>query len=339
MEDQIRGIERAALSEIESCTDKKMLETLRIKYLGKKGKLTSLLRGMGALPPADRPRIGNLVNQAKTRLQARFTEALEQYEEAERQRAIANEYTDITLPGRRFWLGRKHPLQQTFDEIREIFFGMGFSVAEGPDVELEAYNFDKLNFPPEHPARDMQDTFYVQDDVILRTHTSPVQARVMEKQHPPVRIIVPGRVYRTDEVDPSHSPVFHQVEGLYVDRRVTMGDLKGVLTEFIHQMFGPTTQLRFRPSFFPFTEPSAEVDMTCIFCQGSGCNVCKQKGWLEILGSGMVDPNVFAAVGYNPEEWTGFAFGMGVERIAMLKYNINDMRLLYTNDLRFLEQF
>ncbi len=339
MEEKIRTIKQSAIESVERAADGNALESIRIRYLGRKGQLTQLSRGMGAVSPEDRPRIGSLVNQTKTYLQKVIEEKFDHFKREEQQRILAKEFVDVTLPGRPSWIGNKHPLTQIIDEIREIFFGLGFSVAEGPDVELEYYNFDALNFPPEHPTRDMQDTFYIGSDVVLRTHTSPVQIRTMEKQKPPLRIIVPGRVYRTDEVDASHSPVFHQVEGLYVDHRVTMGDLKGVLTEFVHQMFGKSVRLRFRPSFFPFTEPSAEVDMSCIFCKGKGCTVCKQKGWLEILGSGLVDPNVFKNVGYDPEAWTGFAFGVGIERIAMLKFGINDIRLLYTNDLRFLKQF
>jgi phenylalanyl-tRNA synthetase alpha chain len=282
--------------------------------------------------------MGKRANQVKAVLETRIEETLIRIQEEERREALNKEWIDITLPGRRVPLGKSHPITQTLNEIIEIFSRLGFDAVEGPEVELDYYNFEALNIPKGHPARDMQATFFISDEVVLRTHTSPVEVRTMERQSPPVRIISPGAVYRRD-FDPTHSPMFHQVEGLLVDRGITFADLKGVLTIFVHQMFGKETKLRFRPSFFPFTEPSAEVDIQCVMCGGKGCGVCSNTGWLEILGSGMTDPAVFGFVNYDPEEVTGFAFGMGVERIAMLKYGINDIRLFFTNDLRFLRQF
>ncbi len=314
------------------------LEAVRVKYLGRQGLLTQLLRSIPSLPPGKRPELGRLANAAKAQIEARLAERLAELRRAERQRELAAQRLDLTLPGRRPPRGTVHPLTQVQDEIIEIFLGLGFAVAEGPEVESDFYNFEALNIPKDHPARDMQDTFYLSDDVLLRTHTSPVQIRTMEAQRPPVRIICPGKVYRRD-ADITHSPMFQQVEGLAVDRGISMGDLKGTLELFAREMFGPRTRIRFRPSFFPFTEPSAEVDVLCFLCGGEGCRVCKQSGWLEILGSGMVHPRVLGTVGYDPEEVTGWAFGMGVERIAMLKYGIDDIRLFFENDLRFLSQF
>ncbi len=314
------------------------LEALRVKYLGRQGLLTQLLRSIPSLPPEERPALGRQANEAKAKIEALLAERLAELRRAERQRTLAAQRFDLTLPGRRPPVGPLHPLTQVLDEIIEIFLGLGFAVAEGPEVESDFYNFEALNIPKDHPARDMQDTFYLSDDVLLRTHTSPVQIRTMEAQRPPVRIICPGKVYRRD-ADITHSPMFHQVEGLAVDRDVSMGDLKGTLELFAREMFGPKTRIRFRPSFFPFTEPSAEVDVRCFLCGGEGCRVCTQSGWLEILGSGMVHPRVLRTVGYDPEEVIGWAFGMGVERIAMLKYGIDDIRLFFENDLRFLSQF
>jgi phenylalanyl-tRNA synthetase alpha chain len=314
------------------------LSQIRVRYLGKKSQVSRSMKLLGSLSPDERPAAGKAINNVKRFLQDIHKECSQQLLQAEKQRKLLEERIDVTLPGRPQPLGHKHPLTQVSEEIQRIFEGLGFSVAEGPEVELDYYNFEALNFPKNHPARDMQDTFFVDDDVVLRTHTSPVQVRVMEKTPPPVRVIAPGKVYRHD-ADISHSPVFHQVEGLFVDAHVTMGDLKGVLELFVHEMFGAGTKLRFRPSFFPFTEPSAEVDISCVMCQGKGCRVCSQTGWLEVLGSGMVDPNVFAAVGYDPEKYSGYAFGMGVERLAMLKFGIDDIRLFFENDVRFLYQF
>ncbi|MFQ5828644.1 MAG: phenylalanine--tRNA ligase subunit alpha [Candidatus Methylomirabilia bacterium] len=326
---------RAELAQAGSAIE---VERVRVKYLGRQGILTRLLRSIPSLPAAKRPVLGGEANQAKGEIEALLAGRLAEVKAAERQRGLAAQRLDLTLPGRRPPVGTVHPLSQVLDEIIDIFLGLGFAVAEGPEVESDFYNFEALNIPKDHPARDMQDTFYLSDEVLLRTHTSPVQIRTMKAQRPPVRVICPGKVYRRD-ADITHSPMFHQVEGLAVDRNVSMGDLKGVLELFAREMFGPQTRIRFRPSYFPFTEPSAEVDVLCFLCTGAGCRVCKQSGWLEILGSGMVHPRVLQNVGYDPEEVTGFAFGMGVERIAMLKYGIDDIRLFFENDLRFLAQF
>ena len=315
------------------------LERVRVAYLGRQGRLTLLLRSLGALPAEERPIVGAAANEAKHELEALLDERLAAAQARERQDARARARLDLTLPGRRPPRGGLHPLTLVADEIIAIFAGLGFSVAEGPEVETDYYNFEALNIPRDHPARDMQDTLYLSGETLLRTHTSPVQVRTMQAQRPPVRIIVPGKVYRRDVGDASHSPMFHQVEGLAVDRHITMGDLKGTLELFAREMFGPQSRIRFRPSFFPFTEPSAEVDVLCFLCRGAGCRLCKQGGWLEILGSGMVHPRVLCNVGYDPEEVTGWAFGMGIERIAMLKYGIDDLRLFFDNDLRFLRQF
>jgi phenylalanyl-tRNA synthetase alpha chain len=315
------------------------LEEIRVRFLGRQGILTQLLRSLGTLPAAERPLVGAAANEAKRALEALLDGRLVEAREAERARARRQQRLDLTLPGRRPPLGAIHPLTRVHDEIITVFAGLGFSVAEGPEIETDYYNFEALNIPSDHPARDMQDTFYLPGGLLLRTHTSPVQIRTMLAQRPPVRIVVPGRVHRRDIPDASHSPVFHQVEGLAVDRHVTMADLKGTLELFARELFGPRSRIRFRPSFFPFTEPSAEVDVLCFLCGGDGCRVCKQSGWLEILGSGMVHPQVLKNVGYDTEEFTGWAFGMGIERIAMLKYGVDDIRLFYENDLRFLSQF
>ena len=309
-----------------------------MRVLGKKGTLTQVLKRLGTLPESNRKEIGKKANQIKEDLEKRIEETLLQIQERERKEGLEKERIDVTIPGRQIPLGKKHPLTQTLEEIIDIFSHLGFEVVEGPEVELDYYNFEALNIPKGHPAREMQATFFISEDVVLRTHTSPMQVRTMEKKRPPVRMICPGAAYRVDS-DPTHSPMFHQVEGLLVDKGITFADLKGVLTVFVHQMFGKETKLRFRPSFFPFTEPSAEVDIECFICGGKGCGVCSNTGWLEILGSGMVDPAVYKSVNYDPEEVTGFAFGMGIERIAMLKFGINDIRLFFTNDLRFLKQF
>jgi phenylalanyl-tRNA synthetase alpha chain len=335
---EARGVIARARSSAE-------LEQVRVRFLGRQGEVTALLRGLGALPAAERPQVGAAANALKRELEALLETRLGEAREAERRQERALRRLDLTLPGRRPPLGALHPLTQVQNEIIRIFVGLGFSVAEGPEVEDDYHNFEALNLPPDHPARDMQDTFYLgaagtagAADTLLRTHTSPVQIRTMQAQRPPVRIICPGRVYRRD-ADITHSPMFHQVEGLAVDRDISMGDLKGTLELFAREMFGPRSRIRFRPSFFPFTEPSAEVDVLCFLCGGEGCRVCSQSGWLEILGSGMVHPQVLRNVGYDPEEVTGWAFGMGVERIAMLKYGVDDIRLFFENDLRFLRQF
>ena len=339
MADQrVQTIVEGAREEIERAATRRDLDEVRVKYLGKRGTLTQLLRALPGLPPAERPIVGKEANAAKAGLESELEAREAVLEGFERRARLAADRPDLSLPGRRIVPGALHPLTQVHDEIVDVFTGMGFAVAEGPEVELDFYNFEALNIPKDHPARDMQDTFYVGGEVLLRTHTSPVQIRTMERQKPPVRIICPGRVYRRD-ADITHSPVFHQVEGLAVDRGISMADLKGTLALFARELFGPDSRIRFRPSFFPFTEPSAEVDVLCFLCKGGGCRVCKQSGWLEILGSGMVHPNVLRNVGYDPEEVTGWAFGMGIDRIALLKYEIDDIRLFFDNDLRFLQQF
>jgi phenylalanyl-tRNA synthetase alpha chain len=322
-----------ALSGLEE--DPKALDQARIRFLGRKGELAQLFKQLGGVPEEERREVGRLLNEAKTRLEDLFSEKSEKSRELE---AGRRESIDVTVPGRRPPSGRFHPITLIAAEICRIFNWLGFETVEGPEIELDYYNFEALNIPKDHPARDMQDTFYISEDVVLRTHTSPIQVRTMEKRKPPVRIICPGRTYRRDS-DVTHTPMFHQVEGLMVGEGISLGDLKGILTTFVHQMFGANVGLRFRPSFFPFTEPSAEVDIQCVMCRGTGCRVCKGTGWLEILGSGMVDPEVYKYVGYDPEKVTGFAFGMGIERIAMLKFGIDDLRLFYENDLRFLAQF
>jgi phenylalanyl-tRNA synthetase alpha chain len=331
----VAGEARAAIAGAASSAE---LQSLRVKYLGRSGALTQILKSLAALPAEERPAVGAAANAAKRELEALLETRLAETAEAERRRQRERERPDLTLPGRRPPRGGVHPLTRVREEIVAVFMGLGFSVAEGPQIETEFYNFEALNIPRDHPARDMQDTFYLSPDTLLRTHTSPVQIRAMRAQRPPVRIIVPGTVYRRD-ADITHSPMFHQVEGLAVDRNVTMADLKGTLELFARELFGARSKIRFRPSFFPFTEPSAEVDVLCFLCGGEGCRVCKQSGWLEILGSGMVHPQVLRNVGYDPEEVTGWAFGMGIERIAMLKYGVDDIRLFFENDLRFLKQF
>jgi phenylalanyl-tRNA synthetase alpha chain len=334
----VQEIRDRALADIAGARSTSKLEEIRVRVLGRSGALTGLLRALGALPDADRPRVGREANRAKQELEEALAARLAVLKANERQRARTAERLDLTLPGRAVEPGTLHPITRVQDEIIEILEALGFSVAEGPEIERDYYNFAALNFPDDHPARDMQDTFHVSADALLRTHTSPVQIRIMKAQPPPVRVICPGKVYRRDS-DITHSPMFHQVEGLAVDTDITMGDLKGTLDLFAREMFGPRSRIRFRPSFFPFTEPSAEVDVLCFLCGGGGCRVCKQEGWLEILGSGMVHPNVLRNVGYDPEAVTGWAFGMGVERVAMLKYGIDDIRLFFENDLRFLGQW
>ena len=335
MKHQVLEIEKKAIRDLGEVRDFSDLERFRIAYLGKKGLLTSLMKRLGELSPEERPEAGQVVNRLKNELTRRFEEARERIL-SRKEEGVS--LLDVTLPGREPLRGHLHPITQVFQEICEIFRRMGFKVVEGPEVELDYYNFEALNIPADHPARDMQDTFYVSDKVLLRTHTSPMEPRVMETQLPPVRIISPGKCYRRDS-DVTHTPMFQQVEGLLVDKGITFGDLKGTLTSFVHQMFGRETALRFRPSFFPFTEPSAEVDIRCVLCRGKGCRTCKNTGWLEILGSGMNDPAIYKFVNYDPEVYSGFAFGMGIERVAMLKYGIDDIQLFYRNDMRFLRQF
>jgi phenylalanyl-tRNA synthetase alpha chain len=334
----LQELHKQAEAELAAAGTEEELQSLRIKYLGRNGLLTRLLRDIGTIPPEQRPLFGKHCNEIKDDLSGKIEEALQKRASAARENIILRERIDVTLPGRGVRPGRLHPITLIRSEICSIFSGLGFSVVEGPEIEMDYYNFEALNIPKNHPARDMQDTFYVEENVVLRTHTSPVQVRVMEQQRPPLRILSPGRVYRRDS-DISHTPMFHQIEGLMVDRGVRFSDLKGLLAEFLKEMFGEDTKLRFRPSFFPFTEPSAEVDIRCVMCSGEGCRVCGQSGWLEILGAGMVDPAVFLNVGYDPEEFSGFAFGLGLERIAMLKYGVSDIRMFYENDKRFLDQF
>jgi phenylalanyl-tRNA synthetase alpha chain len=337
MEQELNRLKLEAEQTLAQVSDSEQLETFRVKYLGRKGgSLTGILRQLGSVSPEDRPRLGQLANEIKQAIETRFEEKKQELSTACTGDTMG--ITDYSLPGRYLPFGKLHPVTQVMDEICSIFEGLGFAVAEGPDVETDYYNFEALNIPQHHPARDMHDTFYVTDSILLRTHTSPMQARIMERQDPPLRYIAPGKVYRCDS-DITHTPMFHQVEGFLVDRQVSFADLKGVLTSFTHKMFERDLALRFRPSFFPFTEPSAEVDIACVICGGSGCRVCKRTGWLEILGSGLIDPEVLKMVGYDPDVYSGFAFGLGVERIAMLKYGIDDIRLYYENDLRFLSQF
>jgi phenylalanyl-tRNA synthetase alpha chain len=331
----IEQIHEEALQEIKKASTPEKIQSLSVYYLGRKGLITQFLRNISNLPKDQRPTAGKRTNQVKISLEAAIRNALEEFE---REEAFSSGGIDVSLPGRKPVQGTLHPITQVMWEICNIFGRMGFDIAESPQIETDYYNFEALNIPKHHPARDMQDTFYISDNIVLRTHTSPSQPRFMEKQAPPVRIISPGKVYRCDS-DLTHTPMFHQIEGLMVDKNVSFGDLKGILTTFLHQMFGKNTELRLRPSFFPFTEPSAEVDIRCVICAGKGCRVCSHTGWLEIMGAGMVHPAVFENVGYDTTRYSGFAFGMGIERIAMLKYGIDDIRKYFENDLRFLRQF
>jgi len=339
MKSRLDGLLKEAVVCVEGASgDKDALLNIKAKYLGRKGEVAAFLKELAGLPVEERKLAGEAVNQVKGSLEGLIDDNLAALEESALELALARDRLDVTLPGRHIPLGRRHPVMQVMAEIEAIFRGLGFDVAEGPEIEHDYYNFEALNIPKDHPARDMQDTFYITEDVLLRTHTSPVQIREMMRVKPPVRIIAPGTVYRKDS-DVTHAPMFHQVEVFMVDSGVTFANLKGVLTQFLHGLFGGDTPLRLRPSFFPFTEPSAEVDIRCVICKGAGCRVCKGSGWLEILGAGMIHPEVFKSVGYDYERWSGFAFGLGVERIAMLKYGIDDLRLFFENDLRFLRQF
>ena len=339
MKDDLDRIKNNLENEISKVSTTKDLESIRVKFLGKKGELTSVLRGMGQLSPEERPAMGKLVNETRSLIEEKIETVKEKVLKAEKAEKIKSEFIDVTMPGKRKGLGSKHPLSIIVDEIKEIFIGMGYEIAEGPEVELAYYNFDALNIPDNHPSRDEQDTFYINPEILLRTQTSPVQIRVMEKKKPPIKVICPGRVYRSDAVDATHSPIFHQVEGLVVDRGVTMGDLVGTLQVFAKSIFGEDERIRLRPHHFPFTEPSAEVDVSCWTCGGKGCRTCKNEGWIEILGAGMVHPRVLEICGIDSKEYSGFAFGLGVERTAMGRFNIDDMRLLFENDIRFLKQF
>lgn len=339
MREKIEAIKQTALKALNEAVSKDEIENLRVKYLGKKGELTLVLRSMKEVSAEERPKIGALVNEAKAEVETAINKLKENAEKELRQAKMLSEKIDVTIPGNRIEHGKKHVLNIVLDEVKDIFLGMGYEIAEGPEVELDYYNFEALNLPKNHPARDTQDTFYINDNVVLRTQTSPIQIRVMENKKPPIKIIAPGRVYRSDEVDATHSPAFHQIEGLVVGKGITMAHLKGTLDTFVKKFYGEETRTKLRPHHFPFTEPSAEVDVSCFNCGGKGCRVCKGEGWIEILGCGMVHPKVLEMVGIDPNEYSGFAFGMGLERLALLKYEIDDMRLLYENDVRFLEQF
>ncbi len=341
MEETIRQLREEAASAVKNAGSLEELNGIRVKYLGKKGELTGILRGMGKLSPEERPRMGKIVNEAREELEGLLEKKQSGLQAAELEKRLAGEKVDVTLPGRRTPLGHLHPLTLTMNRIKEIFLNMGFSIEEGPEIEKDYYNFEALNLPKDHPARDMQDSFYITEDILMRSQTSPVQARTMEAHEPnsPIRMIAPGRVYRRDDYDASHSPMFTQVEGLVIDKGICLADLKGTLELFLRQIFNDNVKVRLRPSFFPFTEPSTEVDVSCVMCHGEGCKVCKGTGWLEILGAGMVHPHVLEMSGYDPKVVSGFAFGLGVERIAMLSYGIDDLRLFYDNDMRFLRQF
>ena len=339
MENQLRQIRENTLARLAEAADSAALEQLRVSVLGKKGELTGILRGMGKLPADQRPRMGQMVNQTRADIEAALEARAAELREGEKLSRLARETIDVTVPVAPRSAGALHPMNTILEELEDIFIGMGYEIVEGPEVEYDHYNFELLNLPKNHPARDAQDTFYIDDNIVLRTHTSPVQARIMTTRKPPIRIVCPGRVYRADEADATHSPVFHQMEGLVIDENVTMGDLKGTLDAFAARLFGEGVTTRFRPSFFPFTEPSAEVDLTCASCHGKGCRMCKGTGWIEVLGAGMVNPRVLDMCGIDSKKYTGFAFGMGLERIALLKYNIPNLRLMYENDLRFLTQF
>lgn len=339
MREQLEAIRAAAGEALEKLSSKAELEEARIKFLGKKGELTAILKQMGKLTQEERPIIGQLANEVRGDIENAIAKRTAQIKELELTRRLKEETIDVTMPGTRHEVGHKHPLSIVLDEVEEIFMGMGFDVAEGPEVELDYYNFEALNIPKNHPARDTQDTFYISENIVLRTQTSPVQIRVMERQEPPIRVIAPGRVYRSDAVDATHSPLFHQIEGLVVDEGITMGDLKGTLEAFAKRLYGEDTKIRLRPHHFPFTEPSCEIDVSCFKCGGKGCSMCKGEGWIEILGGGMVHPKVLRNGGIDPEKYSGFAFGVGLERLAMFRFNIGDMRLFYENDLRFLSQF
>jgi len=339
MKEQLNQIKQSALDALKNISSQAELEAFRVNFLGKKGKLTDILRGMGGLSAEERPIIGQLANEVRSFIECEIDSLSVSLEKLELEKKLSEEKIDVTMPGVRRAIGKKHPLTTVLDELKDIFIGMGFEIAEGPEIELDYYNFEALNIPPNHPARDTQDTFYITENVLLRTQTSPVQIRTMEKQKPPIRILAPGRVFRSDAVDATHSPVFHQIEGLVVDKGVTMGDLKGTLEVFCKKLYGDDTSVRFRPHHFPFTEPSAELDISCPACNGKGCRVCKGEGWIEILGAGMVHPKVLKNCGIDPEIYSGFAFGIGLERIVMRRFDIDDLRSFFENDLRFLKQF
>lgn len=339
MKEKLQVIREEAAKQIEACSELDRLNEIRVAFLGKKGELTGIMKSLKDALPQERPTLGALINETRAEIEGKLEEKKETFAKKLREEKMKAETIDVTLPARKPMMGHRHPNSVTLDEVERIFVGMGYEVVEGPEVELDYYNFEALNIPANHPAKDEQDTFYITGDILLRSQTSPVQVREMEKGKLPIRILAPGRVYRADEVDATHSPSFHQIEGLVVDRRITFADLKGTLAEFAKQLFGEQTRVKFRPHHFPFTEPSAEMDVTCFKCGGSGCRFCKGEGWIEILGCGMVHPNVLKMSGIDPDEYSGFAFGVGLERITLLKYEIDDMRLLYENDVRFLKQF
>lgn len=339
MKEQLEKIKLEALKQIEASDALERLNDIKVAYLGKKGELTSVLKSMKDVAPEDRPKVGQMVNDVRAVIEGKLEEAMTSLMKKAREEQLKKEVIDVTLPAKRNRGGHTHPNTIALEEVERIFIGMGYEVIEGPEVEYDAYNFEKLNIPKNHPARDEQDTFYISENIVLRSQTSPVQVRTMEKGKLPIRMLAPGRVFRSDEVDATHSPSFHQIEGLVIDKNITFADLKGTLAEFARELFGPETKVKFRPHHFPFTEPSAEMDVTCFKCGGKGCRFCKGSGWIEILGCGMVHPNVLTMSGIDPEEYSGFAFGVGLERIALLKYEIDDMRLLYENDIRFLKQF
>ncbi len=339
LKEQLKNIEKEAENLFKDVDTLDSLEELRIEFLGKKGRITDVLRQMGKISAEERPIIGQVANQLKTKLNDLIVGRKSELDEVMKAKKLEEETIDVTLPGNRTKIGHRHPLTTITDQVKDIFIGLGFTVAEGPEIENEYNNFEALNVPKYHPARDLQDTFYIDDNYLLRTHTSPVQIRTLAKEKPPIRVIAPGRVYRSDELDASHSPVFHQVEGLVVDHDISFSDLKGTINIFVKTVFGENTKTRFRPSYFPFTEPSAEVDISCVICEGEGCRLCSNTGWLEVMGSGMVHPNVLEMAGIDTKEYSGFAFGMGLDRITMLKYGVHDIRLLFENDKRFLHQF
>ena len=339
MKEKLELLKSEALTAVANAADEKAIDEVRVKYLGKKGELTAILKQMGGLSPEERPIMGQLVNKAKAELEEAINNAFAAFKKKAADEKIKAETLDITMPSKPAKKGGLHPLNVVLNDMIDIFQSMGFDVVDGPEVETDHYNFEALNVPQDHPARDMQDTFYLAENLLLRTQTSAAQIRTMENRKPPIKIICPGRVYRADEVDATHSPVFHQIEGLVVDKNITMCDLKGVLEQFAHEIYGKETEVKFRPSFFPFTEPSVEVDVTCSECRGKGCRVCKGSGWIEILGAGMVHPRVLKACGIDPEEYSGFAFGIGLDRLTTTRYKISDIRLLFENDLRFLKQF
>ena len=339
MKEQLISLKERALSEIKQSSSMEELDSLRVKYSGKKGELTAILKGMGKLSAEERPEMGKIANEVREAIETAISETREEIKKIELERRLASEGIDVTMPGKTFKVGKRHPITQIIDEVTEIFMGIGFSVAEGPEVETVENNFDALNAPKNHPSRDMSDTFYFNEELLLRTQTSPVQVRTMRSQELPIKIISPGRCFRNDSLDATHSPMFHQIEGLVVGKDITMAQFKGTLELFVQKLFGSNTRTKFRPHNFPFTEPSAEIDVTCFKCGGEGCSMCKGEGWIEILGAGMVHPNVLRNCGIDPEVYSGFAFGMGVERLAMLKYEIDDIRLLVENDMRFLDQF